>query len=79
MKVEMNASEGESKLEMLICDVNKARVTCGDAGGLDLILVDEKGDRIQACIRGKLISKFQHELEEGVHVSKTSSDMGINR
>ncbi|CAA7014945.1 unnamed protein product [Microthlaspi erraticum] len=38
----------------------------GNDGGVDLILVDDKGDRIQACIRGgKLIAKFQKELEEG--------------
>ncbi|CAE6108661.1 unnamed protein product [Arabidopsis arenosa] len=37
----------------------------GDSGGLDLLLVDDKGDRIQACIRGKLIQKFEKDLQEG--------------
>ncbi|KAJ4895853.1 hypothetical protein Rs2_22647 [Raphanus sativus] len=37
----------------------------GDVGGVDLILVDDKGDRIQACIRGKLIPKFENDLGEG--------------
>uniref|UniRef100_A0A0D3D4V5 Replication protein A 70 kDa DNA-binding subunit B/D first OB fold domain-containing protein n=1 Tax=Brassica oleracea var. oleracea TaxID=109376 RepID=A0A0D3D4V5_BRAOL len=37
----------------------------GDVGGIDLILLDDKGDRIQACIRGKLISKFEDDLGEG--------------
>ncbi|KAL0658425.1 hypothetical protein Bca4012_079010 [Brassica carinata] len=37
----------------------------GDAGGIDLILLYDKGDRIQACIRGKLISKFEDDLGEG--------------
>ncbi|KAF3589187.1 hypothetical protein F2Q69_00028506 [Brassica cretica] len=37
----------------------------GDVGGIDLILLDDKGDRIQACIRGKLISKFKDDLGEG--------------
>ncbi|CDY56442.1 BnaC07g49340D [Brassica napus] len=37
----------------------------GDAGGIDLILLYDKGDRIQACIRGKLISKFEDNLGEG--------------
>ncbi|KAG2244783.1 hypothetical protein Bca52824_093395 [Brassica carinata] len=37
----------------------------GDVGGIDLILVDDKGDRIQACIRGKQISKFEDDLGEG--------------
>ncbi|KAF8112795.1 hypothetical protein N665_0061s0004 [Sinapis alba] len=36
----------------------------GDVGGVDLILLDEKGDRMQACIRGKLISKFENDLGE---------------
>ncbi|KAF3501051.1 hypothetical protein F2Q69_00042462 [Brassica cretica] len=34
-------------------------------GGIDLILLDDKGDRIQACIRGKLISKFEEDMGEG--------------
>ncbi|CAF1928883.1 unnamed protein product [Brassica oleracea] len=37
----------------------------GDVGGIDLILLDDKGDRIQACIRRKLISKFKDDLGEG--------------
>ncbi|XP_048619528.1 uncharacterized protein LOC125590229 [Brassica napus] len=37
----------------------------GDVGGIDLILLDDKGDRIQACIREKLISKFEDDLGEG--------------
>ncbi|CAN6826862.1 unnamed protein product [Brassica oleracea] len=37
----------------------------GYVGGIDLILLDDTGDRIQACIRGKLISKFEDGLGEG--------------
>ncbi|KAF3488202.1 hypothetical protein F2Q69_00054539 [Brassica cretica] len=37
----------------------------GYIGGIDLILLDDKEDRIQACIRGKLISKFEDDLGEG--------------
>ncbi|CAN7080160.1 unnamed protein product [Brassica oleracea var. botrytis] len=37
----------------------------GDVGGIDLILLYDKGDRIQVCIRGKLISKFEDDLGEG--------------
>ncbi|CAF1711740.1 unnamed protein product [Brassica napus] len=35
----------------------------GYVGGIDLILLDDTGDRIQACIRGKLMSKFEEEKE----------------
>uniref|UniRef100_A0A0D3AQN7 Replication factor A C-terminal domain-containing protein n=1 Tax=Brassica oleracea var. oleracea TaxID=109376 RepID=A0A0D3AQN7_BRAOL len=44
---------------------NGVRVKPGYVGGIDLILLDGKGDRIQACIRGKLISKFEDDLGEG--------------
>ncbi|VYS58985.1 unnamed protein product [Arabidopsis thaliana] len=36
-----------------------------DITGIDLLLVDDKGERIQASIRSQLLSKFQEKLEEG--------------
>ncbi|EFH53081.1 hypothetical protein ARALYDRAFT_322576 [Arabidopsis lyrata subsp. lyrata] len=36
-----------------------------DITGIDLLLVDDKGDRIQASIRSQLLTKFQGKLEEG--------------
>ncbi|CAH8256583.1 unnamed protein product [Arabidopsis lyrata] len=37
-----------------------------DITGIDLLLVDDKGDRIQASIRSQLLTKFQGKLEEGI-------------
>ncbi|CAH8254155.1 unnamed protein product [Arabidopsis lyrata] len=33
--------------------------------GIDLLIVDEKGSRIQASVKGKLLDKFQKDLKEG--------------
>ncbi|KAH0942393.1 hypothetical protein HID58_002030 [Brassica napus] len=67
---QLNASQKEWKIRVLVSWVwnyyskNKPEVVLG----MEAILVDEKGERIQASVKQKLIKKFGRDLKEGEYL-----------
>ncbi|RID67018.1 hypothetical protein BRARA_D02124 [Brassica rapa] len=67
---QLNSSQKEWKIRVLVSRIwdfhskHKPEVVLG----MEAILVDEKGDRIQASLKQKLIKKYKRELKEGAYL-----------
>ncbi|KAF2596704.1 hypothetical protein F2Q68_00011758 [Brassica cretica] len=67
---QLNSSQKEWKIRVLVSRIwdfhskHKPEVVLG----MEAILVDEKGDRIQAFVKQKLIKKYKRELKEGEYL-----------
>ncbi|KAG2304091.1 hypothetical protein Bca52824_032742 [Brassica carinata] len=67
---QLNSSKKEWKIRVLVLRIWNyfSKYKPDVVLGMEVILVDEKGDRIQASVKQRLIKKYKDELKEGEYL-----------
>ncbi|KAL0695835.1 hypothetical protein Bca4012_063015 [Brassica carinata] len=67
---QLNSSKKEWKIRVLVSRIWNyfSKYKPDVVLGMEVILVDEKGDRIQASVKQRLIKKYKDELKEGEYL-----------